>query len=211
MLSPWTASDTRMALAFVCFTLGAYFGLARKVRCPGPACSMPATPEISNSPSPSRRHSRLSAIFCSFIRPIGRLSQRTARRCCQLQICPGTSRAWNLAVLPGEVGLGLIKSMKSLGVRIVVFRHWRESGECCQSPGSRPRLPRHTPESGCPFRPARFSTFGLERPRCWCDRGGLRLPKLGPDPDPVLKRWLNPKCQLTDPYRPTFQTPQCYR
>ena len=34
-----------MAPARVCFTLGAYLGLARNVSCPGPACSMPATPD----------------------------------------------------------------------------------------------------------------------------------------------------------------------
>ncbi len=33
---PRAASDTRMAPARVCFTLGAYFGLARNVSCPGP-------------------------------------------------------------------------------------------------------------------------------------------------------------------------------
>ena len=64
---PASGSVTRMAAALVCFTLGAYFGLARKVRCPGPACSMPATPVISSSPSPSRRQPSAAAISPSFI------------------------------------------------------------------------------------------------------------------------------------------------
>ena len=44
----------------------AYFGLAKKVRSPGPASSMPATRRISMSPSPSRRHPRRSAMSRSF-------------------------------------------------------------------------------------------------------------------------------------------------
>jgi hypothetical protein len=42
-----------MALARVCFALAAYFGLARNVMWPGPACSTVATPVISISPEPA--------------------------------------------------------------------------------------------------------------------------------------------------------------
>src|SRR5262249_42400748 len=66
---PRAASATRIAAALVCFTFGAYLLLARKVRCPGPACSIPATPVISRSPSPSRRHPKASAISRSLIGP----------------------------------------------------------------------------------------------------------------------------------------------
>ena len=65
-----TGSLIRIALARVCFTLGAYFGFARKVSWPGPACSMPATPEISISPSPASSQPSWEAIsrascYCS--------------------------------------------------------------------------------------------------------------------------------------------------
>ena len=44
----------------------AYLGLAKKVRSPGPASSMPATRWISISPSPSSRQPRRSAMSLSF-------------------------------------------------------------------------------------------------------------------------------------------------
>src|ERR1041384_556752 len=56
-----------MALALVWRILGAYLRFAKKVNCPGPACSIPATPTISSSPSPSSRQPRLPAISRSFI------------------------------------------------------------------------------------------------------------------------------------------------
>jgi hypothetical protein len=56
-----------MALARVCFTLGAYFGLARKVSSPGDACSIPATPLISLSPSPINSQPSAFAMSRSFM------------------------------------------------------------------------------------------------------------------------------------------------
>src|SRR5271157_515875 len=87
MGTPTSASETRMAPALVCFTLGAYLGLARNVRCSGPAFSIPATPAISSSPSPSRRHPSRSAISRSFtdlqrtaIRPLADVRSSDQRR-----------------------------------------------------------------------------------------------------------------------------------
>src|SRR6202035_4467637 len=64
--TPPSDSETRMALALVCRTFELYLGFARNVSCPRSACSIPATPEISISPSPSRRQPKLSAISPSF-------------------------------------------------------------------------------------------------------------------------------------------------
>src|SRR6188768_4107542 len=55
-----------MADALVRLSSGAYLGLVKNVRSPAPASSMPATREISISPSPCRRHSRRSAMSRSF-------------------------------------------------------------------------------------------------------------------------------------------------
>src|SRR5687768_13686767 len=49
------------ALAFVVASLDAYFGLARKVRSPGPASSIFATRRISMAASPSTGHSKRRA------------------------------------------------------------------------------------------------------------------------------------------------------
>ena len=46
---PSTGLAARTALAWVSFSFGAYLGLERKVRWPGPACSRPRTPVISRS------------------------------------------------------------------------------------------------------------------------------------------------------------------
>src|SRR5215831_2083671 len=59
---PAIGSETRIALACVFFTLGAYLGLARNVRSPGPARSMAATERISISGSPSMRQPSAWAI-----------------------------------------------------------------------------------------------------------------------------------------------------
>ena len=48
------------------FSAAAYLGLAKKVRSPAPASSIPATRWISMSPSPSRRQPRRSAMSRSF-------------------------------------------------------------------------------------------------------------------------------------------------
>src|SRR4026208_1057844 len=55
-----------MADALARLSSGAYLGLVKTVRSPAPASSMPATREISISPSPCRRHSRRSAMSRSF-------------------------------------------------------------------------------------------------------------------------------------------------
>src|SRR5258706_4672194 len=55
------------ALAPVFFNCGAYFGLERKVICPGPACSMPATPDISTPLSPSSVQSSFAAMSAYLI------------------------------------------------------------------------------------------------------------------------------------------------
>src|SRR5215472_14986502 len=56
------------AVARVVFRRAKYLRLARKVTWPGPACSMPATPEISRSGGPSRRQFNFWASSESFMK-----------------------------------------------------------------------------------------------------------------------------------------------
>src|ERR1039457_1126792 len=61
-------SSTMTAVAFVLFAAAMYFGLWTKVSCPGTACSMPQTPEISASGEAfSRRACRAVAMSESFM------------------------------------------------------------------------------------------------------------------------------------------------
>src|SRR5262249_43028064 len=62
-----TFSSMSTAEARVVLSSAKYFRLARKVIWPGPACSMPATPEISRSRGPSRRQLSLWASSESFM------------------------------------------------------------------------------------------------------------------------------------------------
>src|SRR6185295_8156177 len=70
--SPRITADAR-----VWRSCAAYFGLTKKVSSPGRASSMPATPWMSTSPSPSSRHSRRSAMSVSLnVRSIPAASRR---------------------------------------------------------------------------------------------------------------------------------------
>ena len=62
---PSIGSLAMIAEAWVDFTLWAYFGLARKVNCPGPACSMPDSERISMVGSPATLHPSWAAISAS--------------------------------------------------------------------------------------------------------------------------------------------------
>ena len=73
-------SDRITADAAVVLSSRAYLGLVKNVRSPATASSMAATRVISISPSPSRRHSRRSAISLSFkMREVYPVASATAR------------------------------------------------------------------------------------------------------------------------------------
>ncbi len=63
------SSLRKIALAFVSFICGVYFGLARKVMCPLRAKSSPAAPVISNSFAPCERAEKVfsaKSLSCIF-------------------------------------------------------------------------------------------------------------------------------------------------
>src|SRR6266403_3186425 len=61
-------SSTRTAEARVEWSNGKYRRLARNVICPASACSIPATPRISSSGGPSKRHPNFCATSASFMK-----------------------------------------------------------------------------------------------------------------------------------------------
>src|SRR5512140_3224060 len=80
---PARGLSIRTAAALVCFTLGAYLGLDRKVRWRGPACSIPITPSMSISGSPASSQPRRVAMASSFT-ATGYLSTRKPCGCGRL-------------------------------------------------------------------------------------------------------------------------------
>src|SRR5208337_4233238 len=85
-------SATMTADAFVVFAAALYLGLDTKVSCPGPACSMPATPVISVSGEAfSRRAFRAVAMSASFMAVSRRIVAEVGRR--QLPSCARLGRA----------------------------------------------------------------------------------------------------------------------